>query len=64
MYTTVLDRNKPGFREREREAERLAGEIQGAVSSNPHIAEERGRVDDSGLGEEDRYVFCSALSVD
>ncbi|KDN44190.1 hypothetical protein RSAG8_05663, partial [Rhizoctonia solani AG-8 WAC10335] len=54
-YTTAIDRNAPDFKEKERKAEALAKEIMGASSNNPHIAEERGAVDDSGLNEEDKY---------
>ncbi|QRW18057.1 protein phosphatase 1 regulatory subunit 7 [Rhizoctonia solani] len=41
--------------EKERKAEIIAKEIMAAASNNPHIAEERGAVDDSGLNEEDKY---------
>ncbi|KAJ7127004.1 hypothetical protein C8R44DRAFT_701925 [Mycena epipterygia] len=55
-YTTKLDRSAPDFKERERKAQRIANEIIGAGSSNPHIAEERNQnVDDSGVNEEDKY---------
>ncbi|EIN04841.1 hypothetical protein PUNSTDRAFT_47123 [Punctularia strigosozonata HHB-11173 SS5] len=57
LYTTKLDRNAPDFREREREAQRIANEIMGAMSNNPHVQEERvmNTVDDSGVNEEDKY---------
>ncbi|TRM64619.1 hypothetical protein BD626DRAFT_492463 [Schizophyllum amplum] len=55
IYTTKLDRSHPNFKEREREAQRIANEIQGTTSSNPHINEERNLADDSGVNEEDRY---------
>ncbi|KAJ7707722.1 hypothetical protein B0H17DRAFT_917768 [Mycena rosella] len=55
-YTTKLDRSAPDFKERERKAQRIANEIIGAGTSNPHIAEERNQiVDDSGVNEEDKY---------
>ncbi|CAE6473507.1 unnamed protein product [Rhizoctonia solani] len=54
-YTTAIDRNAPDFKEKERKAEQLAKEIMGSTSNNPHIAEERGAVDDSGMNEEDKY---------
>ncbi|KAJ6513285.1 hypothetical protein C8R45DRAFT_891327 [Mycena sanguinolenta] len=55
-YTTKLDRNAPDFKERERKAQRIANEIIGAGTNNPHIAEERNQnVDDSGANEEDKY---------
>jgi PAB1-binding protein PBP1 len=57
LYTTKLDRSGKDFRERERRAELLAGQIMGQSSANPHIQEERGqKLEDSGLGEEDRSV--------
>ncbi|KAJ7170680.1 hypothetical protein C8R43DRAFT_980460 [Mycena crocata] len=55
-YTTKLDRSAPDFKERERKAQRIANEIIGAGTSNPHVAEERNQaVDDSGVNEEDKY---------
>jgi len=57
-YTTKLDRSAPDFKDRERRAQKIANEIIGAVTNNPHIVEERGLiVDDSGANEEDKYVF-------
>ncbi|KZP23766.1 hypothetical protein FIBSPDRAFT_918970 [Athelia psychrophila] len=55
-YTTKLDRSGADFKEREKRAQRLANEIIGGATSNPHIAEERNmNVDDSGVNEEDKY---------
>ncbi|KAF9468085.1 hypothetical protein BDZ94DRAFT_1318189 [Collybia nuda] len=56
VYTTKLDRSAADFKERERNAQRIANEIIGSATSNPHIAEERNlNVDDSGINEEDKY---------
>lgn len=56
VYTTKLDRSAADFKERERKAQRIANEINGAIAINPHIAEERNQnVDDSGVNEEDKY---------
>lgn len=55
LYTTRLDRNAADYKERERKAQKIANEIIGSTSSNPHIAEERGQTDDSGINEEDKY---------
>lgn len=57
MYTTKLDRSGKDFKEREKRAEKLAAEIMGSASVNPHIQEERGQnaADDSGQNEEDKY---------
>ncbi|KAK0552368.1 poly(A)-binding protein binding protein [Tilletia horrida] len=41
IYTTKLDRSGKDFKERERNAERLAREILNSTTSNPHLAEER-----------------------
>jgi PAB1-binding protein PBP1 len=41
-YTTTIDRSRSDFKEREAEAERIAREIEGATSTNSHVAEERG----------------------
>ncbi|KAF5367587.1 hypothetical protein D9758_003719 [Tetrapyrgos nigripes] len=55
VYTTKLDRNGVDFKERERKAQKIANEILGSTSNNPHVAEERNQVDDSGINEEDKY---------
>ncbi|KAI6034817.1 hypothetical protein EDC04DRAFT_2201828 [Pisolithus marmoratus] len=56
FYTTKLDRNAPDFKEREKKALRIASEIMGTTTNNPHLAEERGlAIDDSGINEEDKY---------
>lgn len=56
IYTTKLDRSAPDFQKRYRQAENIAREIEGKVSSNPHLQEERNqKVDDSGMDEEDKY---------
>ncbi|KAN0064983.1 poly(A)-binding protein binding protein [Thecaphora frezii] len=55
LYTTTLDRSGKDFKEKEREAERIAREIMSQSTNNPHLAEERGQTDDSGANEEDKY---------
>ncbi|KAL4062126.1 hypothetical protein J3A83DRAFT_4195692 [Scleroderma citrinum] len=56
FYTTKLDRNAPDFKEKEKKAQRIASEIMGTTTNNPHMAEERGlALDDSGVNEEDKY---------
>ena len=58
IYTTRIDRNSPQYASKEREAERIAREIEGDVSSsNPHIREERGQKIE-GLDEEAKYAFA------
>ncbi|KAJ3876489.1 hypothetical protein F5051DRAFT_411285 [Lentinula edodes] len=55
-YTTKLDRSAPEYKERAREAQKIADEILGVASNNPHVAEERNQAhDDSGINEEDKY---------
>ncbi|KAJ4477194.1 hypothetical protein J3R30DRAFT_3657703 [Lentinula aciculospora] len=55
-YTTKLDRNAPEYKERAREAQKIADEILGVASNNPHVTEERNQAhDDSGINEEDKY---------
>jgi len=63
VYTTKLDRSAPDFKDRERRAQKLANEIIGAATNNPHIAEERGLVDGSGVNEEEKCVPDLILSV-
>ncbi|KAK9719607.1 poly(A)-binding protein binding protein [Basidiobolus ranarum] len=56
IYTTKLDRSSADYKEREKQAIRIANEIARMSSANPHIAEERGQsIDDSQLDEEDKY---------
>ena len=55
LYTTKLDRSRPDFAAKEKEAERLAAEIMGQATTDAHLAEERGQHDDSGQNEEDKY---------
>jgi len=60
VYTTKLNRNAPDFKEREKQAQKIANEILGTTVNNPHVAEERGFVvDDSGVNEEDKYVYLT-----
>ncbi|KAJ1802664.1 poly(A)-binding protein binding protein, partial [Coemansia sp. RSA 2598] len=57
IYTTKLDRTRADYKEREREAIRIAQEIQNAPYLNSHVAEERHELaaDDGALDEEDKY---------
>ncbi|KAJ1739109.1 poly(A)-binding protein binding protein [Coemansia sp. RSA 1086] len=57
IYTTKLDRSRADFKEREREAIRIAQEIQSTPFLNSHVAEERQEVaaEDNTMDEEDRY---------
>lgn len=58
IYTTTIDRNNPDYYKRQKEADRIAREIESSTTCNPHVAEERIRdnltVDESGLDEEDK----------
>ena len=55
IYTTTIDRSNPSYREREARAQRLAQEIEGSSTSNAHLREERGMIDEDGdLDEEDK----------
>ena len=54
-YTTKLDRSDPRFREKEARAAKLARDIEGSVSGNAHVAEERGQRVASEVDEETRY---------
>ncbi|KAJ1661399.1 poly(A)-binding protein binding protein, partial [Coemansia sp. RSA 25] len=58
IYTTRLDRTRADYKAREREAIRIAQEIQSTPFQNSHVAEERQELaadDDGGMDEEDRY---------
>ncbi|KAK0554064.1 poly(A)-binding protein binding protein [Tilletia horrida] len=54
IYTTKLDRSGKDFKERERNAERIAKEILNASTNNPHMAEERNQiVNSAGTADEE-----------
>lgn len=56
LYTTRIDRNDPSYKKREAEAARIAREIEGTQSDNPHLREERGQAfEGDGHDEEERY---------
>lgn len=55
LYTTKLDKG-PQLRDREREASRIAREIEAQGTKNLHVAEERGEIDDlDAMDEESRF---------
>ena len=56
LYTTAIDRSNPLYQIREREAARLAREIETDTSGNAHMREERGHKDD-GADEEEKYFY-------
>ncbi|KIX95372.1 uncharacterized protein Z520_08889 [Fonsecaea multimorphosa CBS 102226] len=56
LYTTTIDRNAPSYKRREAEAERIAREIEGSMSTNAHVREERGQaLENDGEDEEEKY---------
>jgi hypothetical protein len=56
IYTTVIDKSDPKYKERELLAAKLAKEIESASTSNLHIAEERNlAIQGKELDEEDLY---------
>lgn len=54
LYTTSLDKSTVD-KNKQREAERLAREIEGTATSNLHLAEERGQAVEGDYDEEDLY---------
>jgi hypothetical protein len=54
MYTTPLDHSQISESEKLK-AEKLAREIESTVSTNIHLAEERGQITNQDYDEEDRY---------
>lgn len=54
LYTTALDKTKMSS-DKMKKAERIAQEIQSQVSTNMHVAEERGQAIEGDYDEEDRY---------
>ncbi|KAH8693276.1 putative PAB1 binding protein [Talaromyces proteolyticus] len=56
LYTTRINRNDPSYRRREAEAARIAREIEGTQTDNPHLREERGHAfEGDDHDEEDKY---------
>ncbi|OLY78630.1 Polyadenylate-binding protein-interacting protein 4 [Smittium mucronatum] len=56
LYTTKIDKNRSDFKQREREAIRIANEIQFAPAITSHVLEERNILPShDDLDEEDRY---------
>lgn len=56
IYTTRIDRSDPSYKRKEAEAARIAREIEGTGTDNPHLKEERGQAPEGdGHDEEDRY---------
>ncbi|KAK1927011.1 putative mRNA polyadenylation-related protein [Papiliotrema laurentii] len=56
IYTTKLDRSGAGYKQREKEANRLANEIMNQTATNSHIAEERNQaVEGAPKDEEEKY---------
>lgn len=54
-YTTKLDRKGPNYEQRERQAARIASEIESAASENDHVREERNQSLSDDYDEEERY---------
>ncbi|KAL8646566.1 MAG: hypothetical protein Q9210_006062 [Variospora velana] len=56
IYTTSIDKSHPDYRRREAEALRIAQEIEGGISDNAHLREERGvsHLEDV-MNEEEKY---------
>lgn len=56
LYTTRINTTVPDYQKRVEYADRIAKEIEGQVTTDRHVLEERGvQVDDSGVDEEDKY---------
>lgn len=54
-YTTEIDRKGPDYEQRERQAARIASEIEASTSDNVHIREERNQAIAEDYDEEDRF---------
>ena len=55
QYTTTINRSRPDHAKHEREAERIAAEIEGKVSTNIHMQEERNQLGLTDMYEEAMY---------
>lgn len=65
IYTTTIDRSNPLYKQRLAQAEKIAQEIVESNALTAHVAEERGQTNpgDSGMDEEDKYVFSSLWKI-
>lgn len=55
LYTTRINTDTPDYEIRLKKADQLAKEIENQETSDPHMLEERGKIDDSGVDEETKY---------
>eukprot|EP00835_Amoeboradix_gromovi_P001339 NODE_59_length_25653_cov_0.289622.p5 type:complete len:397 gc:universal NODE_59_length_25653_cov_0.289622:18218-19408(+) len=55
LYTTKLDKTSKEYKSREKEAIRIAKEIETKSTSNPHLKEERGQAAQMEIDEETKY---------
>ncbi len=55
LYTTALDKTSKDYKSKEKEAERIAKEIEKKSTSNVHLKEERGQVQTTEIDEETKY---------
>lgn len=56
-YTTTIDRSDPAYKRKEAEAARIAREIEGVDTDNPHLREERGLAPAQGVGEDEEEKY-------
>ncbi|KAJ5637659.1 SM domain found in ataxin-2 [Penicillium lividum] len=63
LYTTVIDRSDPAFRQKQVEAARIAREIEGTDTENVHMREERGLVAPA-TGDDDEEAKYSGVQRD
>lgn len=55
IYTTRINKSNPRYRQQEAEAARIAHEIEGTSTENPHMKEERGqKAEDDEVDEEEK----------
>eukprot|EP00834_Sanchytrium_tribonematis_P005206 NODE_300_length_10433_cov_0.716470.p4 type:complete len:416 gc:universal NODE_300_length_10433_cov_0.716470:3061-4308(+) len=55
IYTTHLDKSSKEYKDKEKEAERIAREIEKSSSANTHMKEERGQKLEDEVDEETKY---------
>ena len=55
LYTTKLDKTSKDYKSKERDAARIAKEIECGSTSNVHLKEERGQVAEKEVDEETKY---------
>lgn len=64
LYTTTVDKSLPNYSAREKEAARIASEIEKQATSNPHLREERNQAAPSSGTTDEETKYSSVVRPD